>query len=248
MSAIIENTKEQAGNGVHPMAKVIYVADDEKNIRELLQVFLRDSGYAVEIFDNGELLYRRFLEKRCDMVILDIMMPGPDGLEICKAIRKISGVPILMLTARDSENDFVLGMSIGSDDYITKPFRPTVLLMKIKAIFRRIELERTQKEQKDIHLGGLRISAYERKIYSEKNDRSVDFSMTEFALLAYLAENPNKAVCREECLRHVWGIEADIETRAVDETIRKVRKKLGMLGSSVGIETVWGVGYRLVER
>lgn len=233
---------------MHPMAKVIYVADDEKNIRELLQAFLQDSGYDVELFANGELLYRRFLEKSCDMAILDIMMPGTDGLEICKALRKISKVPILMLTARDSENDFVLGMTIGSDDYITKPFRPTVLLMKIKAIFRRIELERTQQEQKDIHIGGLRISAYERKIYSGENDRAVDFSMTEFALISYLAENPNKAARREECLRHVWGIEADIETRAVDETIRKIRKKLGMLGSSVGIETVWGVGYRLVER
>ena len=229
------------------MSKLIYIADDEKNIRELLQAFLQDSGYDVEIFENGELLYEQFLKKNSDMVILDIMMPGKDGLEICKMLRKISRVPILMLTARDTENDFVLGMSIGSDDYITKPFRPTILLMKIKAIFRRIELEREQKETKDILLGDIRISSYERRIYSSNTEQTLDFSMTEFALLSYLAENPNKAVHREECLKQIWGIETDIETRAVDETIRKIRKKLNLISAHVRIETVWGIGYRLVE-
>lgn len=229
------------------MSKLIYAADDEKAIRELIQAFLQDSGYEVEIFENGDLLYRRFLEKASDMVILDIMMPGHDGLEICRMLRKHSDVPIIMLTARDTENDFVLGMTIGSDDYITKPFRPTMLQMKIKAIFRRIELEHKETEKKELRVGDLRISSYERKIYSVKTKQALDFSMTEFALISYLAENPNKAVSREECLKQVWGIETDVETRVVDETIRKIRKKLNVLEGKVRIETVWGHGYRIVE-
>lgn len=229
------------------MPKRIYAADDEKAIRELIQAFLQDSGYEVEIFENGDLLYDRFLEKPSDMVILDIMMPGHDGLEICRMLRERSDVPIIMLTARDTENDFVLGMTIGSDDYITKPFRPTMLQMKIKAIFRRIDLEHKDTLQEELQLGDLRISAYERKIYSVKTKQSLGFSMTEFALISYLAENPNKAVSREECLRRVWGIETDIETRVVDETIRKIRKKLTTLDGKVRIETVWGHGYRIVE-
>lgn len=179
--------------------------------------------------------------------ILDIMMPGHDGLEICRMLRERSDVPIIMLTARDTENDFVLGMTIGSDDYITKPFRPTMLQMKIKAIFRRIDLEHKDTLQEELQLGDLRISAYERKIFSVKTKQSLGFSMTEFALISYLAENPNKAVSREECLRRVWGIETDIETRVVDETIRKIRKKLTTLDGKVRIETVWGHGYRIVE-
>lgn len=229
------------------MAKLIYAADDEKAIRELIQAFLCDSGYDVEIFENGDLLYQRFQEKPSDMVILDIMMPGRDGLEICRKLRGQSDVPIIMLTARDTENDFVLGMTIGSDDYITKPFRPTMLQMKIKAIFRRIELEHKETEKKELQVGDLRISSYERKIYSVKTKQALDFSMTEFALISYLAENPNKAVSREECLKQVWGIETDVETRVVDETIRKIRKKLNALEGKVRIETVWGHGYRIVE-
>lgn len=229
------------------MSKRIYAADDEKSIRELIQAFLQDGGYEVEIFENGDQLYQRFLEKPSDMVILDIMMPGHDGLEVCRMLRKHSDVPIIMLTARDTENDFVLGMSIGSDDYITKPFRPTMLQMKIKAIFRRIELEHKDTEQKELQVGNLRISSYERKIYNEKAHQELSFSMTEFALLSYLAENPKKAVSREECLKQVWGIETEIETRVVDETVRKIRKKLSTLDATVRIETVWGHGYRIVE-
>lgn len=155
------------------MPKVIYAADDEKAIRELIQAFLQDSGYEVEIFENGDLLYKRFMEKASDMVILDIMMPGSDGMEICKQLRKISDVPIIMLTARDTENDFVFEMTIGSDDYITKPFRPTMLQMKIKAIFRRIGLEHKGMEEKELKIGSLRISSYERKICSEKTGQMV---------------------------------------------------------------------------
>lgn len=229
------------------MSKMIYAADDEKNIRELLGAFLEDAGYAVRTFETGDELYKCFVKEPSDMVILDIMMPGTDGMEICKKLRETSDVPIIMLTAKDTENDYVLGMTIGSDDYITKPFRPTMLLMKVKAIFRRIELEHKETLKQELYIGDLYISGYEKKIYDKNKNRCLDFSMTEFALLSYMAENPKKAVSREECLKNVWGIEADVETRVVDETIRKIRRKLTALDCNICIETVWGHGYRIVE-
>ncbi len=229
------------------MSKLIYAADDEKNIRDLIQAFLKDAGYEVKVFETGDDLFQSFLKEPADMVILDIMMPGNDGIEICKKLREISDVPIIMLTAKDTENDFVLGMTIGSDDYIVKPFRPTMLLMKIRAIFRRIELEHKESSNQELILGDLYISGYEKKIYDKNREKCLDFSMTEFALLSYLAKNPKKAVPREECLKCVWGIDADVETRVVDETIRKIRRKLMSLECKVHIETVWGYGYRIVE-
>ena len=122
--------------------KSIYVADDDGNIRQIIRTFLESDGYAVEDFPTGDLLLARFLEKPCDLVILDVMMPGSSGFDICTELRKSSAVPIIMLTARDSENDYVMGLGLGSDDYITKPFSAMSLLMRIRAIFRRIEFER----------------------------------------------------------------------------------------------------------
>ena len=123
------------------MSKLIYIADDEDNIRYLVKTFLENTGYEVEDFNNGELLLEKFQIKPCDMVILDVMMPGSDGFEICKKIREESIVPIIMLTARDTDIDYITGITLGSDDYFTKPFSPMSLVMRVKAIFRRIEFE-----------------------------------------------------------------------------------------------------------
>lgn len=123
------------------MSKLIYIADDEDNIRYLVKTFLENTGYEVEDFNNGELLLEKFQTKPCDMVILDVMMPGSDGFEICKKIREESIVPIIMLTARDTDIDYITGITLGSDDYFTKPFSPMSLVMRVKAIFRRIEFE-----------------------------------------------------------------------------------------------------------
>lgn len=236
------------------MSRLIYAADDEQNIRNLLQLFLEDAGYEVKTFENGDDLWRCFCECPSDLVILDVMMPGDDGMEICRRLRSQFSVPIIMLTAKDTENDYVLGMTIGSDDYIVKPFRPTTLLMKIKAIFRRIELEHErdlipQNKELQYVIGDLRISEYERRIYLNNHEIPVqmDFSRTEFDLFVYLVQHVNKAISREEMLNEVWGIDVDLETRIVDETIRKVRKKLAQISSQVQIQTVWGHGYRIVE-
>ena len=127
------------------MGKLIYAADDEENIREILKSFLVDSGFEVEVFPTGDELFEKFQTKPCDLVVLDIMMPGTDGLTVCKNLRAISKVPIIILTAKDSEMDYVTGMTYGGDDYLMKPFRPSMLVMRIKALFRRIEMEHDNK-------------------------------------------------------------------------------------------------------
>lgn len=226
------------------MATLIYAADDELNIREVLKVFLIDAGYEVVTFENGDSLYERFKEKACDLVILDIIMPGSDGLAICNELRKISKVPIILLTAKDAETDYILGMSVGSDDYIVKPFRPTMLLMKIKAILRRVEMERDMvSSHTEISFGDIRISSYERIAFCREED--LKLTGTEFDLLLYLIKNKQKAISRDEMLENVWGIGSEIETRAVDETIRRIRKKMQNAASTVRIETVWGYGYKI---
>ena len=123
-------------------AKRIYIADDDDNIRQIVKTFLASDGYQVEAFPTGDLLLARFREHPCDLAILDVMMPGSDGFAVCTELRAISTVPIIMLTARDSENDYAMGLGLGSDDYITKPFSAMALLMRVRAIFRRIDFER----------------------------------------------------------------------------------------------------------
>jgi len=226
--------------------KRIYIADDDDNIREAIRAFLENDGYVVTGFPDGEALLSRFAQEPADLVILDIMMPGPDGFTVCSRIREQSTVPIIMLTARDSDLDYVRGISLGSDDYFTKPFSPTALVMRVKAIFRRIEFERQQQSTaagEKLRCGGVTI---DRKAKSVRAGvRSLDLTPNEYDVLCYLMARPGQAVSRDELLREVWGCEAEIETRATDDTVRRLRKKLD--GSGLAIEAVWGFGFRLKE-
>ncbi len=227
------------------MSKLIYAADDEANIRELIKMFLEDAGYKVQIFSNGDSLLEMFTEVPADMVILDVMMPGRDGIEICNELRKVSNVPIIILTAKDSEFDYIRGITVGSDDYIIKPFRPTMLLMKIKSIFRRIDMEHNDNtDLSDIDIAGLIISSKVRSAFYQNQD--LKLTGTEFTLLSYLAKYYKQAVNREILLKDVWGYETDVETRVVDETVRRLRNKMKDIGCALKIETVWGYGYRMV--
>ena len=143
------------------MGHTIYLADDEKSIRELLHSFLASDGYTVRSFENGDALLEAFRQEPAELVILDIMMPGTDGLAVCRELRSVSDIPIILLTAKDSELDYVMGISQGSDDYLTKPFRPTILLMKVKALLRRVEMDRgkTAAAEDELHYGDIRYSA-----------------------------------------------------------------------------------------
>lgn len=229
------------------MGKLIYAADDEENIREILKSFLVDSGFEVEVFPTGDELFEAFQAKPCDLAVLDIMMPGTDGLTVCKNLRAISKVPIIILTAKDSEMDYVTGMTYGGDDYLMKPFRPSMLVMRIKALFRRIEMEHDNKKSEEVSaFSDLTYYAKTREIQCA--GKTVPFTMTELALLRYMIEQSDRAIPREELLDEVWGITADIETRVTDETVRRIRKKLVAAGSKVSVTVVWGYGYKLEEK
>lgn len=228
------------------MSKLIYIADDENNIRKLVKTFLENDGHIVKDFENGDLLLKEFNEKECDLVILDIMMPGSDGFEICTSIRKKSTVPIIMLTARDSDIDYITGITLGSDDYFTKPFSPMALVMRVKAIFRRIDFEKIQNnksKQKVLEFGDITINT-DTKTVSSLNE-IIDLTPNEYNLLTYLFENKERAVSREELLNKVWGYDSEIETRAADDTVKRLRKKIS--DTNILIETVWGFGFRLKE-
>ena len=226
------------------MGHSIYLADDEKSIRELLHSFLASDGYTVRSFESGDALLEAFRQEPAELVILDIMMPGTDGLTVCRELRSVSDIPIILLTAKDSELDYVMGISQGSDDYLTKPFRPTILLMKVKALLRRVEMDRGKTAAEDeLHYGDIRYSATENAIFYET--APVALTQTELRLLSYMMKQPEKAYSREELLSAVWGFDSEVETRVTDETLRRIRKKLLQAGSTVSVSTIWGFGYKL---
>ena len=226
------------------MGHSIYLADDEKSIRELLHSFLASDGYTVRSFESGDALLEAFHQDPAELVILDIMMPGTDGLTVCRELRSVSDIPIILLTAKDSELDYVMGISQGSDDYLTKPFRPTILLMKVKALLRRVEMDRGKTAAEDeLHYGDIRYSATENAIFY--GTAPVSLTQTELRLLSYMMKQPEKAYSREELLSAVWGFDSEVETRVTDETLRRIRKKLLQAGSTVSVSTIWGFGYKL---
>jgi two-component system response regulator ResD len=224
------------------MQELIYIAEDEQNIRDLISSFLDDAGYKAVPFENGDLLFAAFKEKEADLVILDIMMPGTDGLTICKNIREISTVPIIVLTAKESEMDYVMGINMGGDDYLTKPFRPTILMMRVKSLLRRAQMTSTR-ESDEIIFGDINYSPENRTILVREDE--LRLTSTEFQVLSYLLKNKDKSISREELLEEIWGYDSEVETRVTDETIRRVRKKLDGANSNVYIETQWGFGYKL---
>lgn len=226
------------------MAYRIYIADDEKNIRELLKNFLQSDGYEVGAFETGDALLSAFEKEPSDIVILDIMMPGRDGIECVKELRKFSSVPIILLTAKDGELDYVNGIMLGGDDYLTKPFRPTVLLMRVKALLRRAETYGGKKAKgKILKYADLTYSEDEHSVFANKT--VVPLTKTEMSMLAFMMDEPQKTHSRDSLLDEIWGFGEDTETRAIDETVRRIRKKLAAAKSVATIETVWGYGYKL---
>lgn len=222
----------------------IYAADDDPNILNLIKLFLENEGYHLKTFPTGDELFQAFQQKPCDLVILDIMMPGTDGITICHHIRQISKVPIIMLTAKDTDADYITGITAGSDDYFVKPFKPTVFTVRVKALLRRIEMEREKNTHHiTLHYGDLTYNENKHAVYC--HDKQVTLTNTELKLLEYILHHHDRAISKEELLEYVWGMDATYETRVVDETIRRTRKKLKLAGSSVIIRTIWGFGIQL---
>lgn len=230
------------------MSHSIYIADDERNIRDLIKSFLESDGYEVSAFETGDELKAAFDEKPADLVILDIMMPGTDGLAVCKQLREESGVPIIILTAKDSEYDYVHGITIGSDDYLTKPFRPTALLMRVRSLLRRMDMNEksdhsSKASEEDTCVGDLTFSSSRNEILC--SGKPIKLTRTELKMLSYMMKNPDKAYSRDELLEAIWGFDTKVETRVTDETLRRIRKQLSACESNVSVKTMWGFGYRI---
>ncbi|GAE87139.1 response regulator transcription factor [Acetivibrio straminisolvens] len=227
--------------------KLIYIADDEINICNIIKSFLVKEGYDVETFNDGRSILEAFNKKPADLLVIDIMMPEIDGFSLCSTIRRQSTVPIIIVSAKDTEPDKIAGLTLGSDDYLTKPFSPMELIARIKSIFRRIELDKTKNDTvQEIRIGDIVINTDKKQ--AEFNGKNIGLTGMEFNLLYYLAQNKNKAVSRSELLDKVWGFENFVETRATDDMIKRLRKKLSDSGSALKIETVWGFGFKVNEK
>lgn len=226
--------------------KLIYVVDDEKQIRELLKTYLQKEGYNVELYKDGEEVLEAFLKKPCDMLIIDIMMPNMDGYTLCREIRKKSEVPMIMVSAKDEEIDRILGLELGSDDYLSKPFSPRELIVRVKNIFKRTQYMSKPKE--DEHkLVCKDISVVKDKRIVLKDDVEINVTTKEFELLCLFIENKNIAFSREKIIEHIWGYDYLGETRQVDDLVKRIRKKMLIAKSECKIETVWGYGYKINE-
>ena len=224
------------------MTSKILVVDDEAHIVELARIYLTREGYDVEGVGDGAQALIRFGQIKPDLVVLDIMLPGSDGLTICKEIRKQSQVPIIMLTAKDEVTDKVVGLEVGADDYLTKPFHPQELVARAKALLRRAKIEPDQ--PKLIRAGKLEVDLERHEIRHGK--AKVQLRPKEFDLLALLARHPGRVFQRSELLDLVWGYDFPGHTRTVDVHVQQVREKLAAAEiTDPSIQTVWGVGYRL---
>lgn len=226
--------------------KLIYIADDEIKIQELIKMFLKKEGYEVETFSDGESLLNAFRKRAADMLLLDIMMPELDGLALCTEIRKTSNVPIIIISAKDGEADKIAGLMLGSDDYMTKPFSPVELVLRVKSIFRRMELEKNQKENDSV-IEVLDVTIYTEGRYAVCRGQDLKLTPLEFSLLKYLSERKNKGVSREELLNRIWGFESEVDTRATDDMVKRIRKKLSEAESKLKIETLWGFGFKIQD-
>lgn len=220
----------------------VLVVDDEDHILELARLYLSREGYQIETVSDGAQVLARFGQIKPDLVVLDIMLPNLDGLTICREIRKQSQVPIIMLTARDEITDKVVGLELGADDYLTKPFHPQELVARAKALVRRARLEPDQ--PKLIRAGRLEVDLERHEVrYGEVR---VQLRPKEFDLLALLARHPGRVFQRSELLDLVWGYDFPGYTRTVDVHVQQLREKLNRGGvTDPAIQTVWGVGYKL---
>lgn len=220
----------------------ILVVDDEENIVDLVRLYLEQDGFRVVSASDGATALEMIKQDEPALVVLDIMLPEVDGFEVCRQTRANSDVPIVMLTARDEDIDKIVGLEIGADDYLTKPFNPRELVARIKAILRRME-KPGRRDESPIRVGDVSIDPARREV--QVGEQAVDLRTKEFDLLLAFAENPGIVFTREKLLNIVWGFDFYGQTRTVDVHVAHLRKRLAN-SEEVQIETVTGVGYKLV--
>ena len=221
----------------------ILIVDDDKNICEILRLYLQKEGYSPIVAYNGEEALEKFRATSPALIILDLMLPIVDGIEVCKEVRKVSRTPIIMLTAKGETFDKVLGLELGADDYVVKPFEPKELIARVKAVLRRAA-DVQSADSSEIEFNGLRISQSNYEVYLDSV--RIEMPPKEFELLYFLASNKNKVFTRDKLLDEVWGYEFFGDSRTVDVHIKRVREKIENEDESRSwsIKTVWGVGYK----
>ncbi|HWC29590.1 MAG TPA: response regulator transcription factor [Dehalococcoidia bacterium] len=222
------------------MANTILVVDDEKNIVQLARLYLGNEGFRVEEAYDGKQALDKARTVNPDLVVLDIMMPEMDGLSVCRELRKTSSVPVIMLTARDDDVDKIVGLEVGADDYMTKPFNPRELVARVKAVLRRSQ--GSISPETVLEVGNVRLDPARREVTIE--DRSITLRAKEFDLLTAFMRHEGVVLDRERLLSMVWGQDFYGDTRTIDVHVAWLRDKLS--GASARIQTVWGVGYKLV--
>ena len=227
---------------------LILIVDDEENIIELGRLYLENEGYKVEAANDGLEALRKFEHLKPALIVLDLMLPGLNGWEVCKKIRAVSEIPIIMLTARTDDVDKIVGLELGADDYMTKPYNPRELVARVKAVLRRGKAQAPPANAAVIDAPVLRagpLSIDPARHEARLGDKLLDLRTQEFDLLQTFVENKGLALSREKLLELAWGFDFYGETRTVDVHVAHLREKLGD-DSQVKIETIWGVGYKLV--
>ncbi|MDR2660696.1 MAG: response regulator transcription factor [Lactobacillaceae bacterium] len=227
----------------------ILVVEDDKQIADMIDLFFAKEGWDVENIENGNDAIKTIQENpnKYDLMTLDLNLPGADGVQVAKETRKISRIPIIMITARETESDQVIGFEMGADEYITKPFSPIALVSRVKSLMNRIDMSNGSIDGNvtDIETKLLKIQSAIREV--EFNGQQIkDLTPKEFDLLKQLASRPKQVFTRESLVQNVWGYDSFGDERTVDAHIKKLRQKLGKLGAEV-IQTVWGVGYKYDE-
>ncbi len=222
----------------------VLVIDDDMNICELIRLYMEKEGYEVRTVYNGKSGIEAFSEFTPNIAVLDIMLPGMDGWQVCREIRKVSNIPIIMLTAKGETFDKVLGLELGADDYMVKPFDPKELIARVKAVLRRYE--RKDFDSQEIVYPNLVIN---KTNYTVKlNGKDLELPPKELELLYFLASNSNKVFTREQLLEHVWGFDFYGDSRTVDVHVKRLREKIDLPDQVWQLKTVWGVGYKFEVR
>ena len=220
--------------------QTVLVVEDESSIASFVALYLKNAGYGVKTAATGGEALSDVAAEMPALIVLDLMLPDIDGIEVCRRIRKSSDVPILMLTARDEDVDKIIGLEVGADDYLTKPFNPRELVARVKSILRRSGPERRQIESKQLQHGDLLIDAGRREVHV--GDDEIQLAPKEFDLLWELLDHRGLVLTRDQLLERVWGYTFAGDTRTVDVHVRQLRRKLG---DASPIVTVWGVGYKV---
>ncbi len=220
--------------------QTVLVVEDESSIASFVSLYLKNAGYGVRTASTGGEALAEFQANQPALMVLDLMLPDIDGIEVCRRIRKSSDVPILMLTARDEDVDKIIGLEVGADDYLTKPFNPRELVARVKSILRRASPERRHVESKQLRHGRLQVDAGRREV--TVGDEEIQLAPKEFDLLWELLDHKGLVLTRDQLLERVWGYTFAGDTRTVDVHVRQLRRKLG---DASPIVTVWGVGYKV---